>query len=208
MAFRRPTPSAIDETIYTRDLPTDKCFTAKQAKELFFLTPDDLKGLEHVRDKGYGSYMMKTGGCKFYNCRDVRNLALRVWHSADNLTLKARAKNERAAKRAQKESLKRVEEERLRREAVAATQRRLVALAEAKKTAAADRKRKREQDATDVESWGKLVAILGESQLPVVEPSEVHKLVEDAMAWRRQCASRRIASRVSEDGVNESQGDL
>jgi hypothetical protein len=112
-------------------------------------------------------------------------MALRKFGSAHELEKKLQAKNKRRANKMEKDRQNRLEEQERRKQAAEAAVKERVATAQAKKQAALERKRKAEEQVRDAESWQKLVATaVGNDE----DPSEIQKLIDDAMAWRQHCA--------------------
>ena len=179
----------INVDIYT-DTPRYKdnaVVRAKDAKEIFFLTADDLKYLHFSQPKGWGAYAMKTGACKHFKLKEVRALAIKKFGSVQALIAKAEALNKRRRTKATRDHQKQLDEEKRRQEAqAAAEQARLDAIAERKRKAL-EKKRNAEQQARDAESWRNFVQILGQQTEGVLDVGQVNisKILEDAASWRR-----------------------
>ena len=57
--------------IYNKKFSPHDGLTAKQAKELYFLSVDDLKMLDYQRPSGWHAYMSGQGACKMYSANEV-----------------------------------------------------------------------------------------------------------------------------------------
>jgi hypothetical protein len=64
---------------YSREFTANQVITAKDAKDLFFLTTDDLKTLDYQRPQGWSAYCTGSGACKMYSAVEVQKLALQIW---------------------------------------------------------------------------------------------------------------------------------
>ena len=122
----------INVEIYTKEFADNTSVTAKQAKDIFFLTTDDLKYMDFRRPKGYGAYFMKTGSCKYFDAHEVRRKAIVKFGSVSALIKKAEALNQRRKNKVERDAVKRKEEERRRKEAAEEAERKRLADIEAK----------------------------------------------------------------------------
>lgn len=167
--------------------------TALQAKNLFFLTVDDLSSLNFHRPQGFGAYAMRTGACKLYSASEVQALAIQKY-GIDGFKAKENSKGKREEnKRAKRVSEMQAEEQR-RLDALAAAERAKIAAAEAK---AAAKQAQLEQAAAQKRAcvgWAALLAATGSSHLDEVQISQ---LVADARAWRSHCANTVAAQDVA-----------
>jgi hypothetical protein len=81
-------------SVYTKEFGENQAITAKNAKEIFFLDAADLSRLPFERQKGWGAYASGTGACKYFNANDVRNSALKIFGSVEELMRKADGQEE------------------------------------------------------------------------------------------------------------------
>lgn len=172
----------INVDIYTREFKNGSTIKAKDAKELFFLVPDDLKYLDFTQPKGWGAYCMKSGACKLFSINEVRAEAVHKYGSVQALITKAEALNKRRQNKAERDHQKRLDEEKRRIEAKAAAEKaRLDAIAERKRKAL-EKKMAAEQQARDAASWRNLVQqMLG----PGVTEADIPQILADAASWRQ-----------------------
>lgn len=178
-----PTSNTLINTeIYTKEYPDTQRVTAKQAKEIFFLTTDDLQGLDYVRPSGWGAYAMKTGSCKYFALNDVRETAIRKFGgSVQALVEKAEALNKRRKAKAEKDEQKRQEEARRRAEA----ERQRLAAIEEKKRVRLEKKRQAEAQEQDANSWRSLAAAMDGTGLEL-NGSTLPGILKDMREWKKQ----------------------
>eukprot|EP00547_Thalassionema_nitzschioides_P016996 CAMPEP_0194250682 /NCGR_PEP_ID=MMETSP0158-20130606/23738_1 /TAXON_ID=33649 /ORGANISM="Thalassionema nitzschioides, Strain L26-B" /LENGTH=205 /DNA_ID=CAMNT_0038987587 /DNA_START=12 /DNA_END=629 /DNA_ORIENTATION=+ len=184
----------INVEIYTKDFADNASVTAKQAKEIFFLTADDLKYMDFHRPKGYGAYFMKTGSCKCFNAREVRRKAISKFGSISALIKKAESLNQRRKNKVERDEIKRKEEERRRKEAADEAERKRLADIEAKKQARLEKKRQAEQQMKDAESWRALVKALEGTDVDIQNTGSLSTLLNDINDWKKSKLS--ITSRT------------
>ena len=180
-------PPLINLTVYTREYSRKTTITAKVAKEVFFLTPEDLKYVDYDRPSGWEAYTMKTGSCKLYNIHEIRRISIRKFGSAQALIDKAEALNTRRTNKARRDKEKREEEHRRRVEAAAAAERARLAEIERKKQVRLEKKRQAEQQAKDAASWRELVAGMQGTGM-LVNTESLRRILEDVQAWKKRRA--------------------
>ena len=172
----------INIEIYTREFSPNKSITAKNAKEIFFLTVQDLKYVDHERPS-----CMVAGSYKLFDIHEIKHLSIRKFGSVQALIEKATALNQRRANKVRRDEEKREEEHRRRVEAAAAAERFRVAEIERKKRERLEKKRQAEQQAKDAASWRELVAGMQGTGM-LVNTESLRRILEDVQAWKKRRA--------------------
>lgn len=176
----------INIEIYTREFSPNKSITAKNAKEIFFLTVQDLKYVDHERPS-----CMVAGSYKLFDIHEIKHLSIRKFGSVQALIEKATALNQRRANKVRRDEEKREEEHRRRVEAAAAAERFRVAEIERKKRERLEKKRQAEQQAQDAASWRELVVGMQGSGM-AVNAESLCRILEDVQTWKKRKADMQI----------------
>ena len=180
-----PPVRPINIEIYTKDYSESASVSAKEAKEIFFLSTDDLRYESFERPSGWGAYALKQGGCKLYNLQNVKRIAIRKHGSLQTLIDKAEALNQRRRNKAIRDEEKRIDEARRRREAAEAAKRARLAEIERKKQIRLEKKRAAERQADAAHSWWSLVASMQEIGVDLNEVS-LPGILKDVQEWKRR----------------------
>jgi len=176
----------INIEVYTKEFSPNGSITAKNAKEIFFLTVKDLKYVDFVRPS-----CMMSGSSKFFNIHEIKRISIRKFGSVQALIEKATALNQRRANKVRRDREKREEEHRRRVEAAAAAERFRVAEIERKKRERLEKKRQAEQQAQDAASWRALVVGMQGSGM-AVNAESLCRILEDVQTWKKRKADLQI----------------
>lgn len=189
--------SSSEASIYRRVFKDTSTIRAREAKELFFLTPNDLKYLSYQQEKGWAAYCSGQGAAHYYNAIEVRNLAVNKYGSIEALEEKDFAKRQRRSNKIEKERAKEIaaaEAERVRRELAV---RKAQEAEAAKKQAAAERKRKAEEQVNHAAAWCQLLLTLGMKDT-TKSPSDI---IEE-IASKFETAKRKDSNLVIDDSTS------
>ena len=180
----------INIEIYTREFSPNKSITARDAKEIFFLTVKDLKYVDFERPS-----CMMAGSYKLFDIHEIKHLSIRKFGSVQALIEKATALNQRRANKVRRDEEKREEEHRRRVEAAAAAERFRLAEIERKKRERLEKKRQAEQQAQDAASWRALVIGMQGSGM-AVNAESLCRILEDVQIWKKRKADTQIQVQV------------
>jgi len=177
-------PRQINVEIYSKDFAPSTNISAKDAKELFFLTPAELKYVDYQQEKGWG------GSCKLFNIHEIKRIAIRKLGSLQALIQKAEGMNTRRSNQQRRAHEKRIEEEQRRKDAIATAERLRLAEVERKKQIRSEKKRQAEQQAQDAASWRTLVEGIEEfNGMQIVSAETLRRMLEDVQVWKKRKAA-------------------